>query len=354
MDFIKGRSRKGMGIVREEKPQMMLAVSRRRFIKRSVAAVLMLAAPMLTAIETARADEPWPSRPIYLVVPYPAGGPVDFVARLVGDRLSTQLGQPVLVDNRPGAGGTIGTAKAIRSAPNGYTFGLILDAHTINPYVLSSVPFDADRDVLAVTKLVEAPILVATATKRPYQTFKDVMAASKKNPGSVTYGVSPSTLGSFVLSQLQTLGNFKMLLVPYPGAAPAMTDALGGQIDLVVGLPNLVLPQMQSGQLRALGVSTTKPWAKAPEVPTFAEQGFPGFSATGWIGLVAPVGTPDQIVQKMNKAIRAALKDHSVQAKLALQGMEPAPTTSAEFQTFIRDELQRWGEVAKRNKQASQ
>ncbi|HVZ54008.1 MAG TPA: tripartite tricarboxylate transporter substrate-binding protein [Pseudolabrys sp.] len=329
---------------------MTLPSNRRGFVAR--AAALTVAAAALSLSAPAPAAEQWPAHPITFVVPYPPGGPVDFIARLMGERLSASLGLPVIVENRGGAGGAIGTARAIRSAPDGYTYAVILDAHTVNPYVLSSMPFDADKDVQAVTRLVQAPMLVATGAGKPYRNFKDVIEASKKKPGGVSYGVSPSTLGSFMLSQLQALGGFKMLLVAYPGAAPAMTDALGGQIDLVVGLPNLIVPQVKSGRLRALGVSTTERWPKLPEVPTFAEQGFPGFSASGWVGLIAPVGTPAAIVDKMNGAVRAALKDERVLQKLELQGMEPAPMAPDEFQAFIRSELKRWGEVAKRNKLA--
>jgi tripartite-type tricarboxylate transporter receptor subunit TctC len=313
----------------------------------AVAALVLCASAGAFVADAAAQTEKWPLRVVRFIVPYPAGGPVDVTARLVAAGLSDSLGQRVIVENRPGGSGTIGTTAVARAEPDGYTFGVILDAHTINPTVMSNIPFDPEKDFVPVTLLTRAPMIVATRATSKYQTFKDVVDASKKEPKSATYGVSRGTLGSLMLSQLQQLGKFELLFVSYAGAAPALQDALGGQIDMVVGLPNIILPQIQAGAFRGLGISTLQRWPTASQIPTFVEQGFPGYEVTGWVGLVAPAGTPDDIVAKMNDAIRKVLEDDKSRERLATQGMEAAPTKSQEFKKLIHDELARWAQVAK-------
>jgi tripartite-type tricarboxylate transporter receptor subunit TctC len=316
------------------------------FMSGSAAFMVTVLAPSLSRGASAQSTD-WPTRFVRFIVPYPAGGPVDVTARLIAKALSDSLGQRVIVENRPGGSGIIGTTAVARAEPDGYTFGIILDAHTINPTIFDNIPFDPEKDFQPVSLLTEAPMIVATGAASPYKTFKDVMEVSKREPNKVTYGVSRGTLGSLMLSQLQSLGKFKLLFVSYAGAAPALTDALGGQIDVVVGLPNIILPQIRAGTLRGLGISTLQRWPRAPEIPTFVEQGFPGFSITGWVGLVAPVGTPQPIVEKINGKIRHALEDQKAVEFLAQQGMAPAPDTPDQFKEMIHDELIRWANVAK-------
>ena len=239
------------------------------------------------------ADAAWkPSRPIKLIVAYPPGGPVDQMARAFSNEMANELGQPVIVDNRGGASGSLGANFVRRAEPDGYTISLIMDAHTIVPSLMKDAGYRPLEDFTPIGLVTRAPMAIGVNAQRPYKTFRDVAEAARAKPRSASYGVSQGTLGSLVMLQLQRLGHFELLNVPYKGAAPALQDALGGQIDMVVGFPSKVMPYIQSKQMRVLAVTSKERSKDLPDVPTLGEQGFGEIDWSGWMGLAGPAGIP--------------------------------------------------------------
>ncbi|MCE2948882.1 MAG: Bug family tripartite tricarboxylate transporter substrate binding protein [bacterium] len=298
---------------------------------------------------TPLAAQSWPARPITMVNPYAAGAGVDPVARLVAQRLGERLGQPVVVENRTGAAGMIGAATVARAKPDGYTIMMSAAGDiAINQHLYKSMTYDAERDFAPITQAVRLPFLLAVHPSVPAKSLKDLIALAKARPDQLTYGSGGSgSLQHLAGALLVASAGVKMTHVPYKAVAPALVDLLGGQLSLVFAGVPAALPHVKAEKLRALGVTSTKRIEQAPEIPTIAEQGYPGFEIMQWFGVFAPAKTPPEIVERLYKEIAAVLSEPSVVETLRAQGAEPVASSPAEFAKFIRAEIVRFGKLVK-------
>jgi tripartite-type tricarboxylate transporter receptor subunit TctC len=319
-----------------------------RLSLRIVAAVLtVLAASPALAQKTA-----WPTRPVRFIVPFPPGGTVDPLARLVGARLTPVLGQQFIVDNRTGASGSIGTGIAAKATPDGYTFVFIFDTHAVNPFLIPNLPFDTVKDLDPVMLVATAPNAVVTSPSKPFRSFADVIKTAKAKPDTVTYGsVGTGSLGHLGLTLVQQSGGFRIVHIPYKGGGPMTVDALGGNIDLAIGTVALLTPNVKSGKLRAIATTGGQRSSALPDVPTIAEQGFPGFSMLAWWAIAAPAGLPKPVLGKFHAELVNVFRQPDVRQQLAeAQGMDLVVSSPAELQKFIVAEIARWGKVVRENK----
>ncbi len=309
-------------------------------------ALCTLLAPLSASAE----DANWPTKPVKFVVPFPPGGSVDPLARLIAVRLSASMGQQFIVENKPGASGSIGTAFVAKSAPDGYNFVFVFDTHAVNPTLLP-MTFDTVKDLAPVMLIGTAPMAIATNPSKPYKTFADVIAAAKAKPNTVTFGsIGNGSMGHLTMTLLQHAGGFTLVHVPYKGGGPMTQDALGGQIDLAVGSVAVLSPQVRSGKLRAVAVTGNKRSHSMPDVPALSEQGFPGFSALAWWGIFAPAGTPKPILDKFHAELVKALNQPDLRKTLTEQlGMDLVVSTPEALQKFLVSEIDRWGKVVREN-----
>jgi tripartite-type tricarboxylate transporter receptor subunit TctC len=304
------------------------------------------------AIPTAMAQA-WPSKPLRFVVPYPPGGPLDQVARALAERLREPLGQPVVVENRPGAGGNIGADNVAKSAPDGYSIVMgAVATHAINPYLYAKMPYDANRDFEAVTRIATVPnVLVTnpdTARKFGIDSVADLIAFAKKNPGRLNYASGGNGSAGHLAGELfKSQAGISMVHIPYGGAAPAQLGLLGGQTDLMFDNLASAAPQIRAGKLKAFAVTTPKRSSFFPELPTIAESGLPGFDIDTWFGVFAPAGTPTPIIDRLNAELGKALATGEIREKLARMGAEPAPMSPADFAAFVRSEQAKYKEVVR-------
>jgi tripartite-type tricarboxylate transporter receptor subunit TctC len=312
-----------------------------RIVPMAVAALALLA-----TAQFARAQD-FPTRPVRIVVAFPPGGPTDFVGRLVADKMTTLLGQRVYIDNKPGANGTLGGGDVAKSDADGYSLFLTTaGAVTVSPHIMANMPYDALRDfapVVLVTKVTE--VLVVTP-KLGIKTLKDLVALAKEKPGTIPF--ASTGIGSpphLTQELLAASAGVQFLHVPYRGAAPALTDLLGGQVEVLVADMPVLIAQIQAGTLVPLGVASDKRDAVLPDVPTFAEQGYPNTNASNWYALLAPAKTPADVVAKLNKAVNDALNDPDVHDKLVKTGATPVGGTPAALGTFMKAEYDKWGRV---------
>ena len=290
----------------------------------------------------------YPSRPIKLIVPFPAGGPTDVQARIVAQEMSKTLGQQIVVENKGGAGGSIAAQAAATSAPDGYTvFFATGGTHGINPSLYKNVPYDAVKDFDPVVFISTSPNVFVANPKFPANTMAELIDYAKKNPGKVNYataGIGTTTHMSAEL--LQSVTGLNLVHVPYRGGGPAMNDLLGGQIELMVdGLPS-AMPHIKAGSIKALGVTTSARAASAPEIPTVAET-VPGFEALAWFGLVVPKGTPKEAIDKLNAEANLALRSNLVKTRYAELGADPVGGSPQDLKRQIVSELKKWAEVVK-------
>jgi len=311
----------------------------------------ILAGTLLALAPLAAAAQDWPNKPVKFVVPFPPGGSVDPLARLVGAKLTESLKQQFIVENKPGAGGTVGTAFAAKSPADGYTFLFVFDSHAVNPALLPNLPFDTARDFAPVMLIGTAPYAIATQAGKPWRSFADVVNASKARPESVSIGsIGNGTLGHLLLVLAQQSGGFKVTHAPYRGGGPMVQDVLGGQIELGIGSVALLAPQVRGGKMRAVAVTGEKRSQVLPDVPTLAEQGFPGLTALAWWGIFAPAGTPKPILDKFHAALVKAFNLPDVRKTLTeTLGMDLAVSTPDQLQKWLAGEMQRWGKVVKDN-----
>lgn len=311
---------------------------------RTIASLLALG--FAFAIPAAAQD--WPARPVRFIVPFPPGGTVDPLARLVGARLAEPLKQQFVVENRPGAGGSIGTAIAAKSPPDGYTFLFAFDSHAINP-ALRSLPFDTAKDLAPVMLVGTAPYAIATQAGKPWKSLTEVVSASKAKPGSVTVGsLGAGTLAHLILMQMQRIGGFEATHVPYAGGGPMTTSILGGQIDLGIGSVALLTPHVRGGKMRALATTGERRATTLPEVPTLAEQGIGGLTAHAWWGIFAPAGTPKPILDRFHAELVRVFSLPEVRKTLADSlGMDLIVSGPEELQKFLLAEMDRWGRVVR-------
>ncbi|MGQ0522386.1 MAG: tripartite tricarboxylate transporter substrate binding protein [Betaproteobacteria bacterium] len=309
----------------------------------------------LGALATAPAlaqDLKWPVKPVRFIVPFPPGGSVDPLARLVGAKLNAALGQQFIVDNRPGGSGSIGAALAAKSPPDGYTFLFVFDTHAVNPTLIASLPFDTVKDFAPVMLVGTAPMAIVTNPGKPYKSFADAVKAAKAKPDTVTYGsIGSGSLGHLTMTLVEQAGGFKMVHVPYKGGGPMTTDALGGQVELAVGSVAVLAPHVKGGKLRAIAVTGDKRSHAMPDVPALAEQGYAGFSALAWWGIFAPAAVPKPILDKFHAELVKAFNQQDLRKQLTDQlGMDLVVSSPAELQKFLLREIERWGKVVRENK----
>jgi tripartite-type tricarboxylate transporter receptor subunit TctC len=297
------------------------------------------------------AAQTWPTKPVRFVVPFPPGGSVDPLARMVGVKLGQSLGQQFIVENKPGAAGSIGAAFAAKAPPDGYTFLFVFDTHAVNPSLIPNLPYDTLKDLAPVMLVGTAPMAVATNASKPYKSFGDVVAAAKAKPDTVTYGsIGNGSLGHLTMILVQQAAGIKLAHVPYKGGGPMTQDALGGQIDLAIGSVAVLTPHVKGGKLRGVAVTGDKRSHALPDVPTLAEQGFKGFSALAWWGIFAPAGTPAPIMDKFHGELVKAFNQPDVRKTLTEQlGMDLIVSSPQAQQKWLTDEMQRWGKVVRDN-----
>jgi len=302
---------------------------------------LLLAWTTLQAL----AQQPYPVKPIRWVVSFPPGGTVDIVARILQPGLSTGLGQPVVIENRGGAGGSVATEAVVRSAPDGYTFLVTLSSHTINP-ALYKLNYDVERDLAPVSLVVSVPQLIAAHPSAP-ATLRELVAAAKQRPGTYAYA-SPGngTPGHIAGELLKIRAGIDLLHVPYKGGGPALADTVAGQVPFLIVTAPAGLPSARSGKLRGLAVTTRKRSPAAPDIPTVAEAlNIPDYEVDSWVALFAPAKTPEPMIARMHKELSRVLQLAEVRQKLVEQTADPVGSTPEELQRIVKSELKRWAEV---------
>jgi tripartite-type tricarboxylate transporter receptor subunit TctC len=290
----------------------------------------------------------YPAKPITIVVPYPPGGPTDIVARLVGQKLSERVGQQVVIDNRPGAGGNVGAALVARAAPDGYTLLLGTTAHAINPSVFTTLNYNFVKDFSPVILLTSLPLVVVTNAALPVKNIQELIALAKSKPNQLAYASSGNGQSTHLAAELfKTMAGVSMTHVPYKGSAPALTDLAGGQVSVMFDTMLSAMPQVKGGRLNALAVTTATRSGAAPNLPTVAESGVPGYEAVAWSGLLAPAHTPADVVTKLNTEINAVLKQPDVRKRLLNDGADPVGGSAEQFSSHVVKEVQKWANVAK-------
>jgi len=318
-----------------------------RFVLRAAAAAIALGAltPFVAGAQS------WPTKPVKFIVPFPPGGSTDPMARMIGAKLTDSLGQQFIVENRPGAAGSIGAALVAKSPPDGYTYIFVFDTHAVNPSLIPNLPFDTVKDLAPVTLIGTAPMAIATGAAKPYRSFGDVVAAAKAKPGTVSIGsVGNGSLGHLTMILVQQASGINLIHVPYKGGGPMTADALGGQVDLAIGSVAVITPHVKGGKLRAIAVTGDKRSNAMPEVPALAEQGLPGFSALAWWAIFAPAGVPKPIMDKFHAELVKAFNLPDVRKLLTEQlGIDLVVGPPEGLQKWLADEMQRWGKVVREN-----
>ena len=289
----------------------------------------------------------WPAKPVKFVVPFPPGGSVDPLARLVGAKLSDALGQQFVIENKPGASGSIGTALVAKAPPDGYTFVVVFDSHGVNPSLIQNMPFDTLKDLAPVMLVGTAPYAIATAASKPDKTLADVVQAAKAKPDSVSFGsVGNGTMGHLAMTLIQQAGGYKLIHIPYKGGGPMSADAIGGQLELAGGSVAVLSQHVRGGKLRAVAVTGEKRSGTMPDVPTLAEQGVPGITAYAYWAILAPAATPRPIIDRLNAELGKALRLPDLNKQLTEQlGMDLMISTPEALQKWTVDEIARWGKV---------
>ncbi len=285
------------------------------------------------------------------VVPFPAGGTVDQPARLMAEYLRESLGWQIVVENKSGASGMIGTQQVVKSPADGYTWGLVFDTHVTNPTLQTGATFDVQKDLQPVMMLGRLPFFIVANPQQPYKSFADVVAEAKKKPKSISYAIiGAGSLSHLAMVQLQNSHEFELVAVPYRGGPPAVQDVLANHVPLYIGSPTLTLEHIRAGKLRALAYTGDKRSVLLPDVPTLAEQGFRNFSAQAFIGVVAPAGVPAPILERFHAELMKAAGQPKIQKWMAeVAGMESATGSQEDFKNYIASELDRWRKVIVQN-----
>ena len=308
----------------------------------AIAATLMGAAPAAQA-------QAWPAKPIRLVVPFPPGGGTDLIARETAQRVGAATGWTFVIENRPGAGGNLGVDVAAKAAPDGYTIVLGQTSNlAINPTLYAKMPYDPLKDLAPIVLVANAPLVMVTGMGTPHKTLADAVAAAKAKPGSLNFASPGNGTVAHLTSELfQKAAGIETQHVPYKGAAQALTDVISGTVDLYMSSVPTLLGQIKQGKLRPLAVTSAKRVDDLPNVPTINESGYKGFDAVTWFGLLAPAGTPRDVIAKLNAEFNKALQNPELRKKLGDEGADPAGGTPEQFAALIRDEIPRWGKVVR-------
>jgi tripartite-type tricarboxylate transporter receptor subunit TctC len=297
----------------------------------------------------AAAQGQWPSRPVRMIVPFPPGSSPDLVARMLNDRLGAALGQPVVVENRPGAGGMVGTGAVAKAAPDGYTIGLSIPGPlAVNTVLLQRMEYDPFRELAPVTVVAASPNVLVVDPKLGVSDVQAFVALAKAQPGKLNYGsVGNGSASHLTMELLNQLAGIALVHVPYPGSPQVNTAILNGQIAGGFVVPATAMPLVQAGRLKALGATTTTRSVVLPDLPTIAEQGFPGFQSTAWIGAVAPAKTPEPIVRRLSEELVKIIRSDDVRGRLIAIYFQPLGTAPEALRLLMREEAERWGKVIK-------
>jgi len=305
---------------------------------------------LLSAIVSSSAlAQAWPAKPVRMLVPFPPGGGVDYAARIVGKHLSERLGQPVLIENRAGANGIL-ALEALKGAPaDGYTLGTVSNGPlVINPSMYLKLPYDAVRDFTAIGRLVNFPLLLVAHPSVPAKSVPELIALARAKPGALTYSSPGVGNGSHLAGELfASMANITLVHIPYKGTAPAATALLAGEVSLAFSSIPTVLPHVRAGRLRALAVGDAARLPSLPEYPTIAESGVPGYEAFSWAGIIAPAGTPQEVVKRVNAELGGILRQKAIVGQLAAEGTIPVPDTPEEFSAYIKSELVKWAAIVR-------
>jgi tripartite-type tricarboxylate transporter receptor subunit TctC len=310
-------------------------------------AALMIGGVLLAAAQAEVRAETWPSRPIRWIVPYPPGGGTDLVSRAVAAKVSEYLGQPVVIDNRPGGNTIIGSAALAQANPDGYTVALITDAHAINAAADKQLPYDSDRDFVPIVQLLRVPLmLIGNVTQVPERTLPEVVAHARKDPQWLTFGsLGPGSPHEIAISWFKTMAKIEVLIVPYRGIGPALQDTVAGHVKTMLLGVSVADELIKAGKVHPLAVTSGTRLKSSPDVPTIAEQGFPEFEFVTWYGMVAPRGTPPEIVARLNTEINRALHDPDVQAKIGSAGGEITGGTSAHLADVMHSDYPKYRRI---------
>lgn len=315
------------------------------FIRRSLVSLMALACIM--AVGAVWSQPAYPSKPVKLVVPFAAGGSTTLLARVLTERLGQNMGQPFVIDNRAGAGGNVGMEYVARSAPDGYTLLLAPIGMAINPALYPKMSFDPQKDFAPISLYAGVPNLLVVHPSVPARNVGELISYAKSNPGKLTYASSGVGTSSHLTAEmLKSAAGIFILHIPYRGGAPAMQDLMGGQVHMLFEQVPSVLPEVQGGRVRALGITSAKRLPTAPEIPAVAES-LAGFEVNAWMGIVAPKGTPPQIVARLNAEIVKVLNDPAFQAQLARMGATPMPSSPDDYTKFLASETTRWTRIVK-------
>ena len=309
---------------------------------------ILFTALALAAIALPASAQDYPSKPIRIVVPFGPGGFTDVVARIIQKELGGAVGQPIVIENKPGAGSTIGTSEVAKAKPDGYTLVMISTTHVITPHLYKAMPYDPIKDFTPVMKLGEGPYVLVTHPSLPVNSVAELIALAKAEPNKIDYASSGNGSSQHLVGALfSTMAGAPINHVPYKGSSGAMNDLLGGQVKVsFVGMPN-ALPNVASGKLRALAVTTRKRSSDLPNVPTLDEAGVPGYDATIWLALLAPPGTPREIVQKLNSELTRALSTPESRKLMSSAGVDVATSSPEELGRLMQGDLDRWGKVVR-------
>lgn len=323
---------------------MSISSARRHFAIASA----MSAASLFACVSIAQ--NVFPEKAIKIVVPFSPGGGADLIARTVSAELAKDLGQPVIVDNKPGGGTVIGSDLVAKSSPDGYTLLLSSIAHSVNPTLAEKLPYATEKDFVPVAMLVRSPNVLVVRAESPYKSVKDIIEAAKAKPGGLTYASPGNGTSSHLAGALfEDLGKVRLQHITYKGSAPALTDLLGGQTDILFGTSGSVGAFIDSGKLRALAVTSATRSSAYPAVPTMVEAGVAGYVTEGWYGLHAPARTPPAVIERLNAAVRKATNTEFFKSKLVHEGMVVQTGAPAEYESYVRAEIARWSKLVKTN-----
>jgi tripartite-type tricarboxylate transporter receptor subunit TctC len=308
-----------------------------------------LLAALSFAFASSAFAQAYPTKPVKIIVAFTAGSATDILARVVADNLSKSLGQPFIVENKPGAGGSVGTAQAKDAPPDGYTLVAAGSGpFGINPAIFPNLPYDPIKDFEPIGNIVLTPQVIVVSAQAPYKSVKELVAAAKAKPGEIAYAsLGNGSTSHLTMEAFQSAAGIKLNHIPFKGSSDAQTQIIGGQVPLMSDTVPGVLAQVKAGKLRAIGVAIPKRSPYLPDVPTLAEQGYPGFESVGWIGLAAPAKTPSAILDKLNAEIRKMLQDPAVKAKFEQLAFTPVGDSRQEFAAWIKAEIAKWQKVAK-------
>jgi tripartite-type tricarboxylate transporter receptor subunit TctC len=317
-------------------------------MKKAIGYVLLAIASLAASATGLSAQDAYPSRPVRIVVPYPAGGPTDILARLVADRLSQNLHQPVIIDNRPGGSSMIGMDAVARAAPDGYTILVNASLHVIVPSIVEKVIVDPIAAFEPVTQLGTVPLIMVVSKDSPAKTAADIISEARAEPGKLTYGSSGIGASSHLAGAMMVkMAGVRMLHVPYKGSAPALQDVLAKNISFMIDTTPASIGFVQSGSLKAIGVTSPSRLSVLPDVPTISESGVPGYNVQSWYGVWMPRGTPKEIVTKISREIAEIFKLPDMRQRLETLGVEPTTSTPDEFAAFTVSEMARWSDLVK-------